>query len=89
MLCAMRLASKNDIGNKRNAARTGAIGLDLSKDDYSWVMDHLKAVADIVCKGRIVVVLEGKWDEVHLHFLFGIMLCGRTRIAHNMIDNVL
>jgi len=55
---------KNDIGNKRNAARTGPIGLDLSKDDYSWVIEHLKAVADIVCKGRIVVVLEGGYGKI-------------------------
>jgi acetoin utilization deacetylase AcuC-like enzyme len=55
--------SKNDIGNKRGGDRKGAVGLDLGKEDYSWIVGACKQVADVCCDGRIVVVLEGGYGK--------------------------
>ena len=55
------LLLKNDIGNKRNASRTGQGGLDLSRDDFAWVIEQVKCIANLTCKGRVVVALEGMY----------------------------
>mmetsp|Transcript_32465 Transcript_32465/g.74724 ORF Transcript_32465/g.74724 Transcript_32465/m.74724 type:complete len:184 (+) Transcript_32465:2058-2609(+) len=52
-------AAKYDIGNKREGNRNGDVGMDLSKDDYFWAVSQLKSIANLVCKGRLVMVLEG------------------------------
>ncbi|WP_404400354.1 histone deacetylase family protein [Idiomarina seosinensis] len=45
----------------------------LTEDDYFWVTDHLKRLADKHCQGRIVSTLEGGYDESAL---------GRSVVAH-------
>ncbi|MGM0480365.1 MAG: histone deacetylase family protein [Pseudomonadota bacterium] len=45
----------------------------LVEDDYFWVTDHLKRLADKHCQGRIVSTLEGGYDESAL---------GRSVVAH-------
>lgn len=55
--------SKNDIGNKRGGDRKAAVGLDLGKEDYNWVVGMCKQVADVCCDGRLVVCLEGGYGK--------------------------
>lgn len=58
--------AKNDIGNKKDGDRNGAVGLDLGREDYMWITTMCREIAEICCDGRIVVVLEGgygKWKK--------------------------
>lgn len=47
--------------------------LRLVEDDYFWVSQQLRAVADTCCEGRIVSMLEGGYDLSAL---------GRSVVAH-------
>ena len=54
-------------------AEDGMAQLRLYEDDYRWVTEQLKAVADQYCQGRIVSVLEGGYNLAAL---------GRSVVAH-------
>jgi len=56
-------AAKHDIGNRREGNWNGDIGMDLTKEDYFWATSHLKSIANLVCKGRLVMVLEGGYGK--------------------------
>jgi acetoin utilization deacetylase AcuC-like enzyme len=47
--------------------------LRLVEDDYFWISQHLRAIADECCSGRIVSMLEGGYDLSAL---------GRSVVAH-------
>lgn len=47
--------------------------LSLKEEDYAWITQEIKQIADKVCQGRIVSLLEGGYD------LDGL---GRCVIAH-------
>ena len=34
----------------------------LTEDDFAWVTNEIKYIADSICKSRIVSVLEGGYD---------------------------
>jgi acetoin utilization deacetylase AcuC-like enzyme len=41
-------------------------GLDLTEDDFRWATERLVDVADRVCSGRVVSLLEGGYDLIGL-----------------------
>jgi len=47
--------------------------LRLTEDDYFWVSQRIRRVADICCNGRVVSTLEGGYDLSAL---------GRSVVAH-------
>lgn len=48
-----------DVGNQNIWLEGSPGGLDLSPEDYKWATEEVMAVADVVCGGRVVSVLEG------------------------------
>ncbi|KAF0696092.1 Aste57867_13130 [Aphanomyces stellatus] len=53
----------HDIGNKQHGQRDGAVGLDLTPADFHWVTTQLQHMANLVCGGRLVSVLEGGYGR--------------------------
>ena len=37
-------------------------GLNLRLEDYRWIGEQMRAVADATCQGRLVALLEGGYD---------------------------
>jgi acetoin utilization deacetylase AcuC-like enzyme len=50
--------------------------LQLTENDYAWITDKIKKIADKICQGRIVSVLEGGYD------LKGLGRCVAEHIHH-------
>ena len=50
-------------------------GLMLVEEDYAWITQKIKKIADEVCQGRMVSVLEGGYD------LEGLAACALAHVA--------
>lgn len=61
-------------------------GLDLEPHDFSWVTEQLLAVANMVCDGRLVSVLEGGYG--HYEMEAGVLAISPTSLADNCTAHV-
>ena len=53
--------ARHDLGNANLQSRSP--GLDLTPTDFSWLVAQMTNVAEVCCKGRIIVCLEGGYGR--------------------------
>jgi acetoin utilization deacetylase AcuC-like enzyme len=80
-------AGKRDVGNSRLFSDDRYCqGLDLEPHDFSWLTEQLVSVANQVCGGRIVSVLEGGYG--HYETEAGELAICPTSLADNCVAHV-